>query len=81
MIRYIFVTNLGIFFFSTPFSIGTGNHISSFLLFLLGAKEIDIAATLEHVRDQRAGMVKTKVRQLPAVLCYATFDSVDIIHL
>ncbi|XP_055937784.1 receptor-type tyrosine-protein phosphatase N2-like [Argiope bruennichi] len=27
-----------------------------------GAKEIDIAATLEHVRDQRAGMVKTKAQ-------------------
>ncbi|KAL3218048.1 hypothetical protein MRX96_031838 [Rhipicephalus microplus] len=27
-----------------------------------GAKEIDIAATLEHMRDQRAGMVKTKVQ-------------------
>lgn len=26
-----------------------------------GAKEIDIAATLEHLRDQRAGMVQTKV--------------------
>ncbi|XP_047211855.1 receptor-type tyrosine-protein phosphatase-like N isoform X1 [Girardinichthys multiradiatus] len=25
-----------------------------------GVKEIDIAATLEHVRDQRAGMVRTK---------------------
>ncbi|XP_011500604.1 PREDICTED: receptor-type tyrosine-protein phosphatase N2 [Ceratosolen solmsi marchali] len=25
-----------------------------------GAKEIDIAATLEHIRDQRAGMVATK---------------------
>lgn len=25
-----------------------------------GAKEIDIAATLEHLRDQRAGMVQTK---------------------
>jgi receptor-type tyrosine-protein phosphatase N len=25
-----------------------------------GAKEIDIAATLEHIRDQRLGMVKTK---------------------
>ncbi|XP_064648472.1 receptor-type tyrosine-protein phosphatase N2-like isoform X2 [Lineus longissimus] len=25
-----------------------------------GAKEIDIAATLEHIRDQRMGMVKTK---------------------
>lgn len=29
-----------------------------------GAKEIDIAATLEHLRDQRAGMVQTKVRSL-----------------
>lgn len=27
-----------------------------------GAKEIDIAATLEHLRDQRSGMVQTKVR-------------------
>ncbi len=27
-----------------------------------GAKEIDIAATLEHIRDQRMIMVKTKVR-------------------
>ena len=26
-----------------------------------GAKEIDIAATLEHLRDQRPDMVKTKV--------------------
>lgn len=26
-----------------------------------GAKEIDIAATLEHLRDQRQDMVKTKV--------------------
>ena len=25
-----------------------------------GAKEIDIAATLEHIRDQRSGMVQTK---------------------
>ena len=25
-----------------------------------GAKEIDIAATLEHIRDQRMQMVKTK---------------------
>lgn len=26
-----------------------------------GVKEIDIAATLEHIRDQRPGMVQTKV--------------------
>ena len=25
-----------------------------------GAKEIDIAATLEHIRDQRSGMVANK---------------------
>ncbi|KAK1884936.1 Receptor-type tyrosine-protein phosphatase mu, partial [Dissostichus eleginoides] len=28
-----------------------------------GAKEIDIAATLEHLRDQRAGMVQTKSKE------------------
>lgn len=28
---------------------------------MAGAKEIDIAATLEHLRDQRPGMVQTKV--------------------
>lgn len=27
-----------------------------------GAREINIAATLEHIRDQRTKMVKTKVR-------------------
>lgn len=27
----------------------------------VGVKEIDIAATLEHIRDQRPGMVRTKV--------------------
>ena len=31
-------------------------------LYFLGAKEIDIAATLEHIRDQRMMMVKTKVK-------------------
>lgn len=31
-------------------------------LSVAGAKEIDIAATLEHLRDQRPGMVQTKVR-------------------
>lgn len=29
----------------------------------IGVKEIDIAATLEHIRDQRPGMVRTKVTQ------------------
>ena len=29
-----------------------------------GAREINIAATLEHIRDQRAKMVKTKVRKI-----------------
>ena len=32
------------------------------LRLIAGAKEIDIAATLEHIRDQRMLMVKTKVR-------------------
>lgn len=32
-----------------------------FPLLLLGVKEIDIAATLEHIRDQRPGLVRTKV--------------------
>ena len=27
----------------------------------VGAKEIDIAATLEHIRDQRVNMVRSKV--------------------
>lgn len=27
-----------------------------------GAKEMDIAASLEHIRDQRSDMVKTKVQ-------------------
>merc|ERR1712228_738645 len=27
-----------------------------------GSKEIDIAATLEHIRDQRSGMVQTKAQ-------------------
>ena len=31
----------------------------------LGVKEIDIAATLEHIRDQRPGMVQTKVPPAP----------------
>lgn len=35
------------------------------LWFPTGVKEIDIAATLEHVRDQRPGMVRTKVSQGP----------------
>lgn len=30
-------------------------------VFSLGVKEIDIAATLEHIRDQRPGLVRTKV--------------------
>lgn len=31
---------------------------------VLGTKEIDMAATLEHLRDQRPDMVKTKVRRI-----------------
>lgn len=32
-----------------------------FVVWSLGVKEIDIAATLEHIRDQRPGLVHTKV--------------------
>lgn len=40
-----------------------------------GAREIDIAATLEHLRDQRAGLVETKqqfefVLTAVAEVCY-----------
>ena len=34
----------------------------------LGAKEIDIAATLEHIRDQRINMVRSKVRRVLSLL-------------
>jgi receptor-type tyrosine-protein phosphatase N len=36
-----------------------------------GAKEIDIAATLEHIRDQRAHMVKTKEQFEFSLACVA----------
>lgn len=36
------------------------------LFLLLGVKEIDIAATLEHIRDQRPGLVRTKVLSISA---------------
>ncbi|XP_035315178.1 receptor-type tyrosine-protein phosphatase-like N [Cricetulus griseus] len=32
-----------------------------------GVKEIDIAATLEHVRDQRPGLVRSKVTVPPCL--------------
>lgn len=35
--------------------------LSLLFCFDIGVKEIDIAATLEHIRDQRPGMVRTKV--------------------
>lgn len=35
-----------------------------FVYLLSGVKEIDIAATLEHIRDQRPGLVRTKVPSL-----------------
>lgn len=35
-----------------------------------GAKEIDIAATLEHLRDQRPGMVQTKVTNTPGTCMF-----------
>lgn len=32
------------------------------IVWFTGAKEIDIAATLEHIRDQRGGLVKSKAQ-------------------
>lgn len=40
--------------------------MTSAVWFVAGAKELDIAATLEHLRDQRPGMVQTKVGPAPA---------------
>lgn len=57
--------NLAIVYFYV-FSDGVGRSGAYCLLDMVlnrmakGAKEIDIAATLEHVRDQRAGAVATK---------------------
>jgi protein tyrosine phosphatase len=42
-----------------------------------GAREINIAATLEHIRDQRAKMVKTKVilrRKIEVLFLKLLFD-------
>lgn len=40
------------------------------LLLLLGAKEIDMAASLEHIRDQRMALVRTKVALASVFLYY-----------
>lgn len=53
-------------FFFSKFSNGAGRTGAYILLDLVlgrmnkGAREIDIAATLEHLRDQRAGLVATR---------------------
>ncbi len=55
-------------YFSPPNSDGSGRTGTYCLIDMVlnrmskGAKEIDIAATLEHIRDQRVNMVKTKVK-------------------
>ncbi len=55
-------------YFSPPVSDGSGRTGTYCLIDMVlnrmskGAKEIDIAATLEHIRDQRVNMVKTKVK-------------------
>lgn len=36
-----------------------------------GAKEIDIAATLEHIRDQRMNAVRTKAQFEYVLMCIA----------
>lgn len=48
-------------------------------LLLLGVKEIDIAASLEHIRDQRPGLVRTKVPSI-CVLQYLRTLKVDGRH-
>lgn len=42
-------------------------------LSVLGVKEIDIAATLEHIRDQRPSMVRTKV----CIQCFSMISACD----
>jgi len=45
-------------------------HLTVGVVYLCsGAKEIDIAATLEHIRDQRVNMVRTKVSQFVDIFC------------
>ncbi|KAK7944635.1 hypothetical protein WMY93_000363 [Mugilogobius chulae] len=55
------------FHFLTWLSSGAPDN-SRTLLTSAGAKEIDIAATLEHLRDQRPGMVQTKCDQFEFAL-------------
>jgi len=40
-----------------------------------GTKEIDIAATLEHLRDQRPDMVKTKVWKALVIVSMVFHDN------
>ena len=47
--------------------------------FISGAKEIDIAATVEHLRDQRPSMVKTKVRDI-TFFCEIWMSGVGFYH-
>lgn len=42
-----------------------------------GAKEIDIAATLEYLRDQRPGMIKNKVN----IIDIFAYQSIKITNL
>lgn len=44
-------------------------------LSVLGVKEIDIAATLEHIRDQRPSMVRTKV----CMKCFPMISACDCV--
>lgn len=36
------------------------SHVQNTLILLTGVKEVDIAATLEHIRDQRMESVQTR---------------------
>lgn len=55
-------------YISKFYSIKTVLMLLLFLSFL-GVKEIDIAAALEHIRDQRPGLVRTKVLSISVCVC------------
>lgn len=72
--------------FLCKFSNGAGRTGAYILLDLVlgrmnkGAREIDIAATLEHLRDQRAGLVATR-QQFEFVLMAVAEEVSDLSEL
>ncbi len=67
--KYVFLFKIKLSLYNPVSSDGVGRTGTFILLDIVlnrickGAREINIAATLEHIRDQRAKMVKTKVRR------------------